>query len=108
MCAGGVSSARARSIVEPAVKELRDAAEWGRTRLREPHDPKEVVFEKASPRPVAWAVQCPMCGRSVDCSMNEGDDGATWTSSDQMGDPFVTCSCETVIEPTPVTVTDQH
>jgi len=37
--------------------------------------------------------------------MNEGDDGATYYSGDQFGDPYVTCECGTTIEPANVSVT---
>lgn len=64
-----------------------------------------VKIEQSAPRPVVWEVACPSCGNGVECSMNEGHDGATWSSGDLFGDPFVTCDCGTVIEPTEVVVT---
>jgi hypothetical protein len=62
----------------------------------------DVVSASAEPRPIAWEVSCPTCGESVICEMLESDDGRTYTSSGDFGDPFVECECGTVIQPTDV------
>lgn len=62
-----------------------------------------VVSEMAEPRPTEWHVECPTCGAAVECEMRE-DDHCVYRSGDTFGDPFVTCGCGTVIEPTPVTI----
>lgn len=89
------------------MKELRDAGEWARRsrQSRPPTEPtSDVRIERGTPMPVGWAVACPTCGVSVGCQMAECDDGATWVSRDDYGDPHVTCECGAVIEPSPVVV----
>lgn len=91
------------------MRELRDAAEWARQdrRSRTPDEPpSDVKIERGTPMPVGWSVTCPTCGASVGCQMAECDDGATWVSRDDYGDPYVTCECGAVIEPTSVVVSE--
>ncbi|NOU05307.1 MAG: hypothetical protein HOO99_03910 [Hyphomicrobiaceae bacterium] len=69
-------------------------------------DAMTIEAQKSMPRPVEWSVECRTCGHDNDVMMSESGDGATYTSGDWMGDPFVTCEvCQALIEPVPVVVT---
>ena len=62
------------------------------------------TFHHATPQPETWLATCPMCGTSVAVEMQEANDGRTYRSGDQYGDPFVSCACGAVIEPRDVVV----
>lgn len=88
-------------------RELRQAAELAARERRStpPTNPSSNGrIEQAPPMPVRWEVVCPACGAPVACQMAECDDGATWVSRDDYGDPYVTCECGAVIDPSPVLV----